>query len=261
MPASSSKLVLIALSDNGLAEALSDECKKRGLRVVSVEDGNQALAKMKALKPDLFVVDIVLPGMDGYDVLSAKSFDKDLVKIPSFVVSNLGIPVDMKRLPASGIREYYIRTHVDVAEVAGRVCDVLGCAAAPGPSAATKNGAKKVLWVEDDKFLSDILSKKFTGLGYNLLKANSGDEALSILEKETPDIVMLDILLPGVNGFDILQKIRMQDRFRGTPVIMLSNLSAASDVDKAKKLGAQSFIVKAAVSLDQIVREVEKLIK
>lgn len=260
IPMSASKLILIALSDSVLAESIAAKAKESGLRSIIVEDGNAALSRMKELRPDLLISDIVLPGMDGYDLLSAKSFDKDITKIPVIVASNLGLPVDMKRLPNVGIREYFIKTHIEPSEVIGKVCDILGCAA---PASASGPAKKKItiLWVEDDKFLSDILSKKFLSLGYNLLKANNGTEALKIAEKETPNIVMLDIVMPDVNGFDVLQKLKMQDKFKSVPVIMLSNLSAPSDVEKSKKLGAVGFIVKAAVSLDEIVAQVEKLVK
>ena len=252
-----SKLILIAISDNFLAESIAEAAKEKGMRFVLVEDGNSALARLKELHPDLLVSDVVLPGMDGYDLLAAKSFDKTITKIPVIVVSNMGLPVDMKRLPSVGIREYFIKTHIDAGEVVDRICGILGCA--PDPVAKPKKPVK-ILWVEDDKFLSDILSKKFISLGYNLMKANNGGEALKLVENETPDIIMLDIVMPDLNGFDVLQKLKMQDRFKKTPVIMLSNLSSPADIEKAKKLGADAFIVKAAVSLDEIVEQVERLV-
>ena len=93
-----------------------------------------------------------------------------------------------------------------------------------------------------------------------MLKAINGEEAFSILDKEMPNIIILDILLPGMNGLDILQKIKTEERFRKIPVIILSNMSKQSDIDKAKLLGAQKFIVKAAVSLDEIIKEVSDLV-
>lgn len=260
--ANGSKLILIALSDSNLAQSIAAKAKESGLRSIMVEDGNAALSRMKESHPDLLIADVVLPGMDGYDLLSAKSFDKDLTKIPVIVVSNMGLPVDVKRLPAVGIRDYFIKTHVDPGEVVAKAAAILGIAL-PDPSASDAAARKeiKILWVEDDKFLSEILSKKFLSLGYTLLKANNGTEALAMAEKETPNIVMLDIVMPDVNGFDVLQKLKMQEKFKGVPVIMLSNLSAPSDIEKSKKLGANGFIVKAAVSLDEIVAQVEKLVK
>jgi DNA-binding response OmpR family regulator len=252
-----SKLILIALSDTALAQALVDKAKEKGMRAVMVENGNAALSDLRELAPDLFIVDTILPGKDGYDVLSEKSLDGKITRIPSFVVSNSGLPVDMKRLPNVGIREYFIKTHVEPDEVIAKAADVLGIAPAP---AAPKRRIK-ILWAEDDRFLSEILAKKFLSTGYELLKANNGTEALQLAQKETPDIVMLDIVMPDVNGFDVLQKLRMQDKFKSIPIIMLSNLSSAPDIEKSTKLGAQGFIVKAAVSLDEIVAQVEKLVK
>ena len=255
-----SKLILIAVSDTFLAESLVASAKEKGIRAVVVDNGNDALLKMKELHPDLLISDVVLPGMDGYDLLVAKSFDKNITKIPVIVVSNMGLPVDMKRLPSVGIREYFIKTHIDPNEVVDKVCGILGCT----PLDPAKMKAKKpikILWVEDDKFLSEILTKKFLSLGYNLLRASNGTEALAIAETETPDIIMLDIVMPDINGLDVLQKLKMQEKFKEVPIIMLSNLSSPSDIEKSKKLGAIGFIVKAAVSLDEIVAQVEKLVK
>jgi len=255
-----SKLILIAVSDTFLAELIAEAAKKKGMRANIIDNGNVALAQMKELHPDILISDIVLPGMDGYDLLTAKSFDKDITKIPVIIVSNMGLPVDMKRLPSVGIREYFIKTHIDPEEVVSKVCDILGCTS-PGSSMVNAQKPIKILWVEDDKFLSEILTKRFLSLGYNLLKASNGNEALVIVETETPDIIILDIVMPDINGFDVLQKLKMQDRFKKTPVVMLSNLSSPSDIEKSKKLGAVGFIVKSAVSLDEIVSQVEKLVK
>jgi DNA-binding response OmpR family regulator len=253
-----SKLILIAVSDTFLAKSLVASAREKGIRAIVVDNGNEALLKMKELHPDMLICDVVLPGMDGYDLLAAKSFDKDITKIPVIVVSNMGLPVDMKRLPSVGIREYFIKTHIDPEEVVGKVCSILGCTP-PDPAKIKAKTPIKILWVEDDKFLSEILAKRFLSLGYNLIKASNGTEALAIAETETPDIIILDIIMPDLTGFDVLQKLKMQEKFKKTPIIMLSNLSSPSDIEKSKKLGAVGFIVKAAVSLDEIVAQVEKL--
>ena len=256
-----SKLILIALSDSNLAESIAAKAKEKGLRVMTSEDGNATLALLKELHPDILISDIVLSGMDGYDLLSAKSFDKDITKIPVIVASNMGLPVDMKRLPSVGIREYFISTHIDPEAVINKACEIIGYAPTdPASSIAYKKNIK-ILWVEDDKFLSEILSKKFISLGYNLVKANNGTEALAAAEKETPNIILLDIVMPDINGFEVLQKLKNQDKFKKIPIIMLTNLSSPSDLEKSKKLGAVGYIVKATVSLDEIVEQVEKLLK
>lgn len=120
---------------------------------------------------------------------------------------------------------------------------------------------RNIIWVEDDKFLSSILMKKFGVSGHNIKLAKNSEETFELLKNMKPDIFVLDISLPGESGFDILQKIRMEHNTKTTPVIVLSNTSKQSDIDKAKLLGAQKFLVKAAVSLDEIIKEVELLTK
>lgn len=120
---------------------------------------------------------------------------------------------------------------------------------------------KKILWVEDDVFLSGLIGQRFGGLGAMLFSANNGQQALEIAKMEKPDIILLDILLPGIGGFEILKDLKDNPDTKNIPVIILSNLSQKSDIDKGKELGAISFLVKATVNLDEIVSEVQKVLK
>ena len=120
---------------------------------------------------------------------------------------------------------------------------------------------KKVLWVEDDVFLSGVMGQRFGGLGAILFSANNGEQALEIAKLEKPDIILLDILLHGIGGFEILKSLKEDGGTKNIPVIILSNLSQKSDIEKGKALGAVSFLVKATVDLDEIVDEVKKVLK
>lgn len=120
---------------------------------------------------------------------------------------------------------------------------------------------KKILWVEDDVFLSGLIGQRFGGLGAILFGANNGQQAIEIAKMEKPDIILLDILLPGIGGFEILKSLKDDPETKNIPVIILSNLSQKSDVDKGKELGAVSFLVKATVNLDEIVNEVKRVLK
>lgn len=255
--------VLVAISDNVLSTILVQKLKQDGYRPRHTHDGKETLEVMRSFLPDLVVIDIILSGINGYDVLHEKSYDREITKIPVIIVSNSGIPVEMNRIPSTPmIKDYIIKAHVEPDEVMEKVEKAFGRTYTPHQEGEIVNKAngKKILWVEDDKFLSMILSKKFEGSGYTLLKAKDSTEAFSLLASDIPDIIILDILLPGVSGFEILQKIKEDEKLKNIPVIMLSNMSKQSDIEKSKTLGAQRFIVKAAVSLDEIITEVESLI-
>jgi CheY-like chemotaxis protein len=257
--------ILIALSDLTLAAHLADELSSEGYRPLPVTTGPEALQKMASEKPDLAVIDLSLPEKNGYDVLNEKTLDRFLTKIPVIVVSNSGSAIEMRKIPSTpSIKDYVVRTHVEPEEIIQKISATFGHPFTPKhikDEQVVKVNGKKILWVEDDKFLGNILVKKFETSGHTVLKAANGEEAFTLLNSEKPDVIVLDILLPGLTGFEVLQKVRMMETLKKVPVIMLSNMNKPSDIEKAKVLGAQKFLVKAAVSLDQIVKEIEQLPK
>ncbi|NQV88474.1 MAG: response regulator [Parcubacteria group bacterium] len=120
---------------------------------------------------------------------------------------------------------------------------------------------KKVLWVEDDQFLGELISKKLISSGCATTYASSGEKALEELAKNTPDVVLLDIMLPGgIDGFAILEKMRANPAQKDVPVILFSNLNSKEDVQKGMKLGASRFLIKATLVPDEIVTEIESVL-
>ena len=119
--------------------------------------------------------------------------------------------------------------------------------------------SKKVLIVEADTFLKNLASTKLTKEGFEVLPASSVEELNTILESHTPDIILLDLLLPGTDGFGILKKIRENLKLTETPVIIFSNLSDEKDIAQAKELGANHFMIKSNFTLDEIVSKVREL--
>jgi DNA-binding response OmpR family regulator len=126
--------------------------------------------------------------------------------------------------------------------------------------AETKLAGKKIVIVEDDKFLGSLVSKKLIAAGAEVTLINKGEEAVAAVEKVTPTIVILDLLLPGMSGFDILKKIRHDDRLKATPVIILSNLGEEKDIAQGKELGVNDFLIKATINMDEIVDHIAKII-
>jgi CheY-like chemotaxis protein len=118
----------------------------------------------------------------------------------------------------------------------------------------------KILWVEDDVFLGSIVSRKLTGTGALYTQVTDGPQAFSYLENTVPDIIVLDIMLPGMNGFEILEKLKTNPKHASIPVVVLSNLGQKEDMDKCFKLGAAKFFVKALVTLDHIIEEIISLV-
>jgi DNA-binding response OmpR family regulator len=121
----------------------------------------------------------------------------------------------------------------------------------------------KVLLVEDDVFLRELCTKKFRSDGMDVTDKTDGEEALKVLEKEEFDIILLDIVLPSMDGFEVLEKIRKHEneKARKTPVVMLSNLGQDEDIERAVSLGANDFLIKAHFTTGEVVKKVRALLK
>ncbi|MFA5652041.1 MAG: response regulator [Candidatus Paceibacterota bacterium] len=121
---------------------------------------------------------------------------------------------------------------------------------------------KKILLVEDDNFLSELLSKKLIDSQATVTRAANGEEAISIVKSNPKfDLILLDLMLPKIGGFEVMEAINADEKIKGTPIIILSNLGQKNDVEKGVSLGAKKFLVKAILSLDEIVDAAAEIIK
>lgn len=116
---------------------------------------------------------------------------------------------------------------------------------------------KSTLWIEDDEFLSGLVSQKMAHEGRALIRAGRAEEALAAIEEEIPGAIVLDILLPGTNGFELLSQLRADARLAEVPIIVLSNYSQEDDIARAKSLGADRYLVKATLSLDDVMKALD----
>ena len=120
---------------------------------------------------------------------------------------------------------------------------------------------KKILLVEDDPFLIDIYSTKLKEAGFEVLVSDKGEEVVSKVEEENPDLILLDIVLPEIDGWEILRRIKSEKKFKELKVIILSNLGQKEEVEKGMDLGAVSYLIKAHHTPSQVVEEVKKVLK
>ena len=120
---------------------------------------------------------------------------------------------------------------------------------------------KTILIIEDDNFLQGLEATKLKKEGYNVLTASNSIEAFKALESKEPiNLILLDLLLPDIDGFMILEKIRQNKSLEAIPVIVFSNLSEEKDVTRATKLGISEFMIKSNFTLDEISKKVKELI-
>ena len=119
----------------------------------------------------------------------------------------------------------------------------------------------KVLIVEDDPTLAEMYGTKFKGEGFEVLHAADGAEGLATAKSKKPDAILLDVMMPKLDGFAALKELRADKAFKKTPIIMLTNLGQEEDIKKGKELGADDYFVKANQTPAEIVTKVKALIK
>jgi len=270
-----SKKILLIEDEQVLADVLEAKLKKEGYQTNVAYEGEDGYKKIGEWKPDLILLDIVLPKMNGYEVLEKMQADSN--KTPVIIISNSGQPVEIERTKKLGAVDYLVKTQFDPTEVIAKVNNYLKKIGAVGPATIDQTpdpnaeqttpsqeaNSIKVLLVEDDKFLRDICGTKLIKEGFQVVEAIDGQEVIKVLEKENPQIILLDIVLPSINGFEILSQIRSHPNktLAKTPVLMLSNLGQEDDVKKAMELGANDYMIKSNFTTQEITDKIKRTLQ
>jgi len=119
---------------------------------------------------------------------------------------------------------------------------------------------KKILLIEDDKFLRELMVKKLLTMDYDVAFAVDGESGLSMIKEVKPDVVLLDLILPGINGFEVLEKAKQDPEIADIPVIILSNLGQKEDIERGQKLGAADFMIKAHFTPQEVVNKIKTIL-
>lgn len=121
---------------------------------------------------------------------------------------------------------------------------------------------KKILLIEDEEILLDLLKRKLTQEGYQVIVAENGEEGLKIL-KETPvkpDLILLDIVMPKMGGFEVLEEMNKDEELKKIPVIIISNSGQPVELDRAQKLGARDWLIKTEFDPNEVLEKVKRQI-
>lgn len=274
----SQQQIILIEDDATLATILMQKLEHEGFLVQHAVDGRSGIELVRKNPPDMVLLDIMMPLMDGYQVLEElrKDANPRVANVPVIIVSNSGQPVEISRALQYGIKDYFVKASFDPDQVLTKIRKHLpgaspqtyppqepidtGSAPAPAQSQSVpQENVLRILIIEDDKFLRDLEAAKLTKEGFIVSAAQDGEQGLAMAIAEKPQIILLDILLPGIDGFEVLTRLRADASFAQTKIIMLSNFGQREDIERAEKLGAVKFLIKANYTLDEIVEEVKQV--
>ncbi len=212
-------LILVVEDDPAAAELLTRQLIAAGYRTEVARTGTEALAKARDLHPAAITLDIILPEVDGWEVMTQLKSDEQTSTIPVVVVS----VVDNPELGlALGAIDYFVKP-VEAKELIAR----LNLLRVKKPN----GGEVRVLIVDDEAANRHWLTKALEPAGFTVLPASGGREAIEMAKSLKPDLVLLDLMMPEVTGFDVVEALRADESTRETPIMVLT----ASNLTKADK--------------------------
>jgi len=257
------KLIVLVEDEEIIVNLLTNKLKKVGYEVKAAYDGINGLNLIRTAKPDLVLLDMLLPRLNGFEVLEKLNKEKILPDLPVIVISNSGQPIEIDRVLKLGIRDYLVKINFEPNEIIAKVNRVLGrdeveCGVRDKIEKERISG--QALLVEDDIFISDLLEKKLSQSHIKTFRTMDANSARLILTSEKIDVILLDIVLPGVNGIEFLKEIKANEKLKHIPVIILSNLGQKKEIEKGLKAGAEQYMIKAHSTPNEIISKVMEVI-
>lgn len=247
--------VLVADDEAFLRKKLVLSLREAGFKVEEAEDGLTAVTLAKVHKPDLIIMDYLMPMMDGIAAIQQIREDESLRSVPVLMLTTHSKIKDVKRMfdcPVDG----YIAKPFEPQHVIARVQETLHKKAWSAEVSATANETRKRILIVDDY----VVFRRKVGLilqeaGFQVEEADNGLMGVQEARKSKPDLILMDVMMPVMDGFDATRHIREEEALQDVPIIMLTTNVKIKDVPKALGYGVDSYIAKPMV-MDQVVEKV-----
>jgi DNA-binding response OmpR family regulator len=242
----SSKETLLIIDDNAMnSDILSRRLSREGYEVMVEHNGRDGLDVLVDHRVDLILLDILMPGMDGYQVLQALKEDQRTRAIPVIMLTAVHEIESVIRCLELGVDDYLTKPF-NIPFVKSRIAAVLrGLRERKGEGRGNGSGPKRhILIIDDNAMNRDMLSRRLERDDYEVLTASGGREGLDILARQDVDLVLLDILMPDMDGYQVLRTMKEDEGTRRLPVIMLTAVSDVESVKRCIDLGADDYLIK-----------------
>ncbi|MFN6995265.1 MAG: response regulator, partial [Aquincola tertiaricarbonis] len=243
--ANGSARILVIEDDTTAARVLRLQLESHGYQVKVVPDAETGLGEATAWRPDAIVLDVILPGMDGWDMLTRLKEAAATQRIPVVIVSITDEPRRGFALGASQVLVKPVERE-----------DLLAALSSMGIAVSSEPG--RVLVVDDDPKAVTLVSTHLEAAGFRPVCAFSGEEALAIVRRQRPDLIILDLMMPRMTGFDVLDALARQPETAGIAILVLT-AKLVTDEDRAVLRGrVQTILEKAEYQPNQLMAEVRR---
>jgi signal transduction histidine kinase/CheY-like chemotaxis protein len=236
--------VLVVEDDANAYELIASALGSAGYFAIRARHGDEALRIARDARPAAVTLDLVLPGMDGWEVLKRLKSDAATRELPVVIISmvenrDLGM--------ALGADDYFVKP-VDRERLLERLREI-----------TDRSGARRLLVIDDDVAMHAILDEDLSGLGYAIHKAYCGEDGLRAAEEHSPDIIILDLMMPGMSGFEVAGSLKDNPRTANIPILVLTSKEISNDDRALLHTKVTSFVQKGTSAREQLVREIKRV--
>ena len=238
--------VLVIDDEIGARDLLQRYLSKEGFHVVTAASGAEGLLKARELQPAFITLDVIMPGMDGWEVLGILKNDRQVCDIPVIMLTMVD---DRNQGIALGATEFLTKpiNRERLIEVAARHRNPAG-------------GNHEVLIIDDDAPTRSLIARILHGSGWCVTEAENGQAGLVALSKCRPAIIFLDLMMPVMNGFAFLSQLRSLSEFKSTPVVVVTSKDLTPDEKNGLKGEVQQILTKGSYSREQLLDQVRRLV-
>jgi CheY-like chemotaxis protein len=270
--------IIIVEDDPMLGEIYQKKFSDAGFEVKLVTSGKAVHGEASQYQPELILLDIVLPDMDGYEILEGLSKDVATKNIPVYVFSNLSAKEDIERATKLGAKGFLTKSSFTPTQLVDEIRKLMGgktdtqepVASQEIQSSSSSNSqisnqkesnGKKILIIEDEDVFIQMFGDKLKQEGFDVVSAKNGKWGIKEAEEGGFACVLLDMMMPAMNGYEAIKELRSNENTKDTPVIILSNSALDSEVQQAMDLGASAYYVKTQITPGEVVSKVKELMK
>jgi two-component system cell cycle response regulator len=246
---------ILVIEDNDLNLKLVRALLQRGsFQVLEAGNAETGLALARSGRPDLILMDIQLPGMDGLTATRLLKKDPELKKIPVAALTSYAMEGDVERAKKAGC-DGYITKPIDTRNFLDTVRKFMqdGVPLSPGIS-GRQSYKQKILIVDDEPLNVKLLQAYLLQNKYETLHAYSGPEALEKTAQDSPDLILLDVMMPGMDGYEVTRRLKRDPQSQEIPVILVTALDGKDDKQKGLEAGADEFLNKPIHKAELLAR-------
>jgi CheY-like chemotaxis protein len=241
--------VLVVDDDADTRELVTRSLRRAGFSAAEARDGEEALLRARVSPPALIILDLMMPGMDGFEVM--RRLRAENIRSPVVVLTGKQLDRDEERILREGLARVIQKGGLAVDQVIQEakrfVLERRSVEAAR---------ALKVLYIEDSPQNRDIVRRYLWG-EYELIEAEDGEHGLECAKRHAPDVILMDLSLPRLDGWEATRRLRADERFKATPVIAVTAHASREDEEKARAAGCSDYLTKP-VERDRLLSTIRR---